>query len=75
MFFKHSNSVKEQLFNFRSASASHCFRNSSLPIIWNNLDLSNYKRIKRNLEFRKKTLVIIQKGIIQSLIQERVFLL
>ena len=33
---------------------SHCFRNSSLTIIWNNLGLYNYKRVKRNLEFRKK---------------------
>ena len=39
------------------------------------LGLSNYKRMERNLEFRKKTLVIIQKQIIQSLIQKRVLLL
>ena len=54
MFFYRANSVKKQLLNFRNASVSHCFRNSSLTIIWNNLGLSNYKRIKRNLEFRKK---------------------
>ena len=30
--------------NFKNASVSHCFRNSSLTIIWNNLDLSNYNR-------------------------------
>ena len=53
MFFKRANSVLKQLFNFRNASVSHCLRNSLLTIIWNNLRLSNYKRIKRNLEFRK----------------------
>ena len=45
MFFKRANSVEEQLLNFR---------NSSLTIIWNNLGLSCHKRMKRNLEFRKK---------------------
>ena len=64
MFFKHANSAEKQLLNFRNASASHCFRNSAQTIIWNNLGLSNYKRIKRNLKFRKKTPVIIQTGII-----------
>ena len=54
MFFKHANSVEKQLLNLRNASVSHGFRNSSLTIIWNNLGLSNYKRMKRNLEFRKK---------------------
>ena len=54
MFFKSANSVQKQLLNFRNASVSHCFRNSSLTIIWNNLGLSNYKRMTRNLEFRKK---------------------
>ena len=51
MFFKNANSVEKRLLNFRNASVSHCFRNSSLTIIWNNLGLSNYKRMKRNLEF------------------------
>ena len=54
MFFKRANSVKEQLLNFRNASVSHCFRNSSTTIIWNNLGLSNYNHMKKNLEFRKK---------------------
>ena len=54
MFFKRADSVEKQLLNFRNTSVSHCFRNLSLTIIWNNLGLSNYKRMKRNLEFRKK---------------------
>ena len=54
MFFKRANSVEKQLLNVRNASVAHCFRNSSQTIIWNNLCLSNYKRIKRNLEFRKR---------------------
>ena len=53
MFFKRANSVEKQLLNFRNASVSQCFRNSSLTIIWNNLAMSNYKHMKRNLEFRK----------------------
>ena len=65
MLLKRANSVEKQLLNFRNASVSHYFRNLSLTIIWNNLGLSNYKRMKKNLEFR----------IIQSLIQRRVFLL
>ena len=56
MFFKCANSVEKQLLNFRNASVSHCFRNSSLIIIWNNLGLSNYKRMKRNLKFKKHIL-------------------
>ena len=56
MFFKDANSAEKQLLNFRNASVSHCLRNSSLTIIWNNLGLSNFKRMKRNLEFRKKYL-------------------
>ena len=48
--------------NFRNASVSHCFRNSSLTIIWNSLDLSNYKHMKRELGLKKtKTPVIISK--------------
>ena len=54
MFFTSTNLVEKQLLNFRNASVSHCFRNSSLTIIWNNLDRSNYKGMKKNLEFRKK---------------------
>ena len=54
VFFKHANSVEKQLSNFRNASVSHCFRDSLLTIIWNNLSLFNYKRMKRNIEFRKK---------------------
>ena len=57
MFFKCANSVEKQLLNFRNASVPHSFRNPSLTIdiIWNNLGLSNYKHMKRNLEFRKNT--------------------
>ena len=55
MFFRSANSVEKRLLNLRNASVSRCFRNSSLTIIWNNLGLSNYKRMKRNLEFRKNT--------------------
>ena len=55
MFCKRANSVGKQLLNFRNASVSHCFGNSSLTIVWNNLGLSNYKRMERNLEFRGKT--------------------
>ena len=64
MCFYRSNSVEKRLLNFRNASVSHCFKNSSLTIIWNNLGPSNFKRMKRNLEFTKKTPVITQKGII-----------
>ena len=50
MFF----SVREkQPLNFRNASVSYCFINSSLTIIWNNLGLSNYKRMKRKLGLKK----------------------
>ena len=55
VFFKNSNSVEKQLLNFRNTSVSHCFRNLSLTIIWNNLGLSNSKPMKRNPEFRKNT--------------------
>ena len=54
MFFKRASSVEKQLLNFRNVSVSHCFRNSSLTITWNNLGLSDCKCIKRNLEFREK---------------------
>ena len=54
MFFMHANSVEKQLSNFRNASVSHCFKNSSLTIIWNNLGLYCHKCMKRNLQFRKK---------------------
>ena len=46
-------SVEKQLLNFKSASVSHCFRNSSLTIISNNLGLSNYNRMKRKLGLNK----------------------
>ena len=45
VFFKRANSVEKQLLNFRNTSVSHCFGISSLTIIWNNLGLSNYKRM------------------------------
>ena len=54
MFFKRASSLEKQLLSFRNASVSHCFRNSSLTITWNNSGLSNYKRMERNLEFRKR---------------------
>ena len=49
MRFYHVNLVEKQLLNFRNAPVAHNFRSSSLTIIWNNLGLSNYKRMKRNL--------------------------
>ena len=55
MFLKRSDLVNKQLKSFRNASVSHCFRNSSLTIIWNDFGLSDYKRMKRNLQFRKNT--------------------
>ena len=57
MFFERATSVEKQLLNFRNASVLHCFRNLLLTIIWNNLGLSNYEHMKRNLEFRKKHLL------------------
>ena len=54
VFFKPANSVEKLLLNFRNASVSHCFGNSLLTIIWNNLGPSNNRRMKRNLEFRIK---------------------
>ena len=57
MFFNRSNSVENQLLNFRNASVSHCVRNSLLTIIWNNLGLSNYKHMKRKLGLKKKHLL------------------
>ena len=57
-FFMCATSVEKQVLNLRNTSFSHCFRNSSLTVIWNNLRLFNYKRIKINLEFgRKKRLL------------------
>ena len=44
---------QRQLLNFRNDSVSHCFRHSSLTIVWNNLSLSDHKRMKGNPEFRK----------------------
>ena len=32
--------TEKQLSNFRNVSVSHCFKNSSMTIIWNNLGLS-----------------------------------
>ena len=45
MFF----SVQIQLLKFRNASVLHCLKNLSLTISWNNLGLSSYKGMKRNL--------------------------
>ena len=42
--FQNANSAEKQLLNFRNASVSHCFRNSSLTITWNNLGLSGNRR-------------------------------
>ena len=55
-FFWRSNSVEKQLSNFRNASVSRCFKNSSLTIIWNNLGLSYHKCMKKNPGFRKKNI-------------------
>ena len=57
MFFMRANSVEKQLLNFRNASVSHCSRNSSLTVIWNNLGVSNYKRTERKLGLKKKHLL------------------
>ena len=46
--------LEKQLLNFKNASVSHCFRNSSLTIIWDNLGLSNYNRMKRKLGSKKQ---------------------
>ena len=66
-FFKCTNSVEKQLLNFRNASVSHCFRNSSLTIIWNNLGLSIDKHLKRNSgkrHFKKQLFINIQQNIL-----------
>ena len=55
MFLKLANSAEKWLLKFRNASVSHCFRNSSLTIIWNNLGLSNYEHMEMNLKIYKKT--------------------
>ena len=47
--------VEKQLLNFKNASVSHCFTNSSPTIIWNNLGLSNYNCMKRKLRLKKTT--------------------
>ena len=56
--------MEKQLLNFRNVSVSHCFRNLSLTIIWNNLGLSDYKHMKMKLGFKEiqqKTPVVISK--------------
>ena len=62
--FKFSRETAIKL-NFKNASVSHSFRYSSLTIIWNNLDLSNYNRMKRKLGLKKNnnknTPVVISK--------------
>ena len=55
MTFLRANSVEKQLLNYRNASVSYCFRNSYLTIIWNNLGLSNYKRMKKEAWIKKNT--------------------
>ena len=55
VFFKHANSAEKPLLNYRNASLSHCFRNSSLTIIWNKFSLSKHKRKKGILNLEKKT--------------------
>ena len=64
MFFRRANSVEKQLLNFRNASVIQCFRYSSLTINWDNLVLSNSKRMESNLEFRKKNTCYNSKRII-----------
>ena len=51
--FLSCNSAEKQLLNFRNVPLSHCFRNLSLTILWNNSGLSYYKSMRKNLEFRK----------------------
>ena len=46
---------RKQLLNFINASVSHCFRNSSLTIVWNNLGLSYYRCMKKKPGFKKTT--------------------
>ena len=50
-----------RLLNFRNASVSHCFRNSSLTIIWNNLGCLIRKN---NTYFKKHLLINIQQTIL-----------
>ena len=40
---------RKQQSNFRNASVSRCCKNSSLTIIWNNLDLSYHKCMKKKI--------------------------
>ena len=42
---------------------SHCFRNSSLIIIWNNQDLSNYKRMIVGRAKLEEKLFILQESL------------
>ena len=46
--------MEKQLLNVRNASVSHCVKNSSLTIIWNNLGLSNYKQYEKEAWIKKK---------------------
>ena len=55
LFFSVQNQLKKQLLNFRNVSVLRCFRNSLLTIIWTDLSLSNYKRMKRTLNLEKNT--------------------
>ena len=68
VFSWRSNSAEKQQLNFKNASVSHCFRNSSSTIIWNNLRLSNYNHMKRKLGLKnittKNTCYNFKKGII-----------
>ena len=59
MVFKRANPVEKQLLKFTNVSVRHCFRNSSLTNIWNNLGLFNYKCMKAILHLEKKKHIII----------------
>ena len=57
--------MEKQLLNFKNASVSNSFRNSSLTIIWNNLGLSKIQSYEKEARIKKKqqqkTPVIISK--------------
>ena len=57
MFFKRANSAEKLLLNFRNASLSHCFRNSSLTtfginyvclITWVAANLENMENLENS---------------------------
>ena len=72
MFILYANSVQIQLLNFRYASLSHNFRNSSLAIIWNNWGLSKHmnKRMEKESSIEKRiTTAVIEKELFGPLFE------